>query len=572
MVAAIPAALSVASTAAGLFGGGGGGGQAPGIPKFLRRAQSGAINDFNNLSHQLQPQYLDWASQMAPQIQQQLGAYQNNPYAQGAQNLAQGVSDYGTGQLAPMQAYGANQLTGLGDMAANNAGSTLGVLNSAPSILSGLPAAQAYLGGAYGPAVNQLQSNITGGQIPSFLNTASGAQGGLANFLQSPAFQQAMQNSGGQTAGSFLNAAGGPANSFAQSLNSGQQNSLLNQVNPAASSFLQNAQQGSQGFDPQTNLYNHLYQQTIDHQNAINSMAGVGTSPYGAGLTGDAGRKFDSDWLNQSLQRQNVAGQNALQNVAGYNNLTNTGLSGYSTIGQTDTQGLSSLLGTGASGYGTINNSNNQSLSSLLNAATGGYQNVAGTAGNLYSNSLGANTSGLSNLLNSYSGGYGNILGSTGSTYANLVNPSSNAFLTMLNGAGGAYSGGSNLGNASLQTLGTSGMAPYNQYTGNLGNVGNALNQAQAGFTNAYAPAQSLLGGYTSLLGNASYAGPAYIQAQQNAFNQGQTTGGQLGGGLSGLLGGVNWGNLFSGGGGGQPSGWQQAAGGPLSSLAMSSF
>lgn len=57
-------------------------------------------------------------------------------------------------------------------------------------------------------------------------------------------------------------------------------------------------------FDPQGALYQRMAGQTADRANAINSMYGLGSSPYGAGLANDASRNFNIDWQNNLLNRQ----------------------------------------------------------------------------------------------------------------------------------------------------------------------------------------------------------------------------------------------------------------------------
>jgi hypothetical protein len=57
-------------------------------------------------------------------------------------------------------------------------------------------------------------------------------------------------------------------------------------------------------FDPQSALYSRTLQQLQDQVRTANAAAGVGTTPYGAGLEGQALSNFNIDWQNQQLQRQ----------------------------------------------------------------------------------------------------------------------------------------------------------------------------------------------------------------------------------------------------------------------------
>lgn len=88
-----------------------------------------------------------------------------------------------------------------------------------------------------------------------------------------------------------------------------------------------------QGFDPQQALYNQQYQQTIDQQNAINAMYGLGSSPYGAGVTGQVGNNFNLNWQNQQLGRENTA-------ITGYDNLASGAANAYTGASNLGNAGL----------------------------------------------------------------------------------------------------------------------------------------------------------------------------------------------------------------------------------------
>jgi len=76
---------------------------------------------------------------------------------------------------------------------------------------------------------------------------------------------------------------------------------------------LQQAQGGilQAAFDPQSALYMQLHQQAQQNAQAANAAAGLGASPYGAGLTNQALNNFGIDWQNQQLQRMIQGGQAA---------------------------------------------------------------------------------------------------------------------------------------------------------------------------------------------------------------------------------------------------------------------
>lgn len=128
------------------------------------------------------------------------------------------------------------------------------------------------------------------------------------------------------------------------------------------------------GMDPQQALYNRTLQQVQDQSNVNNAMAGVATTPYGAGLTNQATSNFNIDWQNQQLARETQAGQAAsaldttgtqLMNQAP-SQLVQSAMIPYATysdIGQGQNQALSQLLGIGQSGA----NLSNMSITDLLN-------------------------------------------------------------------------------------------------------------------------------------------------------------------------------------------------------------
>ena len=84
-----------------------------------------------------------------------------------------------------------------------------------------------------------------------------------------------------------------------QDINTGQ---LLQQMGGQANAAGQQLWQT--GMDPQNALYDRTVQHLQDQQRAASSASGVGMSPYGAGLEGQALGNFNIDWQNQQLHRQ----------------------------------------------------------------------------------------------------------------------------------------------------------------------------------------------------------------------------------------------------------------------------
>lgn len=117
------------------------------------------------------------------------------------------------------------------------------------------------------------------------------------------------------------------------------------------------------GFDPQNALYDRGMQRTLDTQNALNAMYGLGSSAYGAGLSGDAARNYGLDWGDRQLQRQVSA------------------LGAYGQQQGVVTNSLTSLLGSAANNYGNLSNLGTNQYNGLTSTAANNMATL-GTAGN----------------------------------------------------------------------------------------------------------------------------------------------------------------------------------------------
>lgn len=69
----------------------------------------------------------------------------------------------------------------------------------------------------------------------------------------------------------------------------------------------------TQALDPQNALYNRTLQQVQDQSVATNNLYGLGSSPYGAGVTGQTLSNFNIDWQNNQLSRMLSGAQGAGQ-------------------------------------------------------------------------------------------------------------------------------------------------------------------------------------------------------------------------------------------------------------------
>ena len=196
-------------------------------------------------------------------------------------------------------------------------------------------------------------------------------------------------------------------------------------------------------FDPQQALYNQLYAKTMAQQNANNAMAGVGMTPYGAGLADQNTQNFNIAWQAQQLQNQiaglnsatgatqagqglsaaapgqylnasqtpyNVYGQIGAGQIGALNTLGQFGQAA-STIPQQQIQDYQAYLGGGAQQQSVNNQS--AALQAQLN--------------NMYQNQFGAGLSGLGNAYSAFGGqpifgggggyyGGGNVYSSPGFT------------------------------------------------------------------------------------------------------------------------------------------------------------
>jgi hypothetical protein len=451
-----------------------------------------------------------------------------------AQSMAKGVFDLSGSRNDQLQALYGSLVPGLAGGAQSYsaaAGATTPQLQAIGASGAGLAGAAPGLATrAEGTSANALaQANQAGKGLlaaaPGYANMALGAN---AADLQNIS----------QASRGLMSAAPGFAGS-ALGLNAplaGAENAILNT-----------------GFDPRSALYQRTQQQVTNQQNAVNALSGVGTSPYGAGVTGQAQQNFNIDWQNQQLARQaqaagvaqGLSGQQA-QNIATGGNLFSglTQAGGNLGLGVANQQ-LSDIMGAGnlqsgltQAGSGIIGNVAQQRLANtaqganILNQLTqgGGNLGLSAATGQLANTTAGANI--LGNLTQA-AGGLGgtltqdqitNLLGGA-SAYNALTGTATGAAATgagiptqALNNLLSAYSG---VGNLSGQQLGLSGGAanlaassagvPANLYQQQQQNVLNALGQQTAG---AQAGAGAL-GGLTSALGGAGGQQVQGLQALQ---------------------------------------------------------
>jgi hypothetical protein len=293
--------------------------------------QSGADQNYQGLIQNATPYAASLPGQVAPGLGQAAQNVVNNPYYQQGQDAANTTAAMGVDQSAAMNGRNIN----LDQMAALSQG-----LNS-------------WQGGVMSPlisgsqTVGQQSANIGNGALNVGRQGLSETQGLIPSTTQ-----------GGQYAAGQLGNADMLANLTA--------GTALGAI-PGLTGGMDAAQQVlNTGFDPQGALYNRTQQQVTDQQNALNSMYGLGSSAYGAGLAGQANENFNIDWQNQQLARQTQAlgayGQeqgvveNNLTGLLGsaagnYANLTNAGVNQYTGLTSNAVGNLTNLVNSGSNAY-----------------------------------------------------------------------------------------------------------------------------------------------------------------------------------------------------------------------------
>lgn len=158
------------------------------------------------------------------------------------------------------------------------------------------------------------------------------------------------------------------------------------------------------GFDPQNQLFNQLFNQQQQQNLASQAMAGVGQSPYAAGLTAQGNQNFDINWQNQQLARQAQGAQTAEGLSGAAMNAVNQGFGAETTAQQALSNALGQIAGIQnipiqdylAYLQGSSNNAYNAIASQLgaLQAGTGIY-NANNTSQNANQQFLNSGLSGL---------------------------------------------------------------------------------------------------------------------------------------------------------------------------------
>jgi hypothetical protein len=168
------------------------------------------------------------------------------------------------------------------------------------------------------------------------------------------------------------------------------------------------------GFDPQSALFNRTQQQLTDQSGAANAMAGLGSSPYGAGVASNAMGNFDINWQNNLLNRMEGAAGAASPLYSGATNLAygSSQLPTQTYMGQIanvlEALKAQNQAGVqGAASYGSLLDAGGQGLGRALGLGTTGAQGLStlGAAPYLTGATIGNNAmAGTSNLQSQLTG------------------------------------------------------------------------------------------------------------------------------------------------------------------------
>jgi hypothetical protein len=367
--------------------------------------------------------------------------------------------------------YGAQQGADIGQYTAGLTRDWTGKLGTSADALPGL--AKSY-------------ADTTMSGVPTLQGLGSQAAG-YAGDLYSGALglRSGTQNLMGRTVDPLISSAGTYAGEFDQY--AGRASSLADIASGKAPGYSAQLEQAYQpigqgasavlqtGFDPQSALYNRTYGQTLDQQRAINAMSGVGTSPYGAGVTSQAMSDFNLDWQDRQLQRQT----DALASAG-----TATGL--------LPTMQAQSLAGLGAAGTQIAG------AADITKTGADVYQTGLGKAGDL---GLAGQTQQLADITGAGSA-YSGLADTSVNAYGQVGTLANTAWGQQLDAARGQadiYGAGAKIGGYGADLATRAAAAPYNVYQTQQSNILDATKAR----TDAAATGATALGNLTSGLSTA---------------------------------------------------------------------
>lgn len=295
------------------------------------------------------------------------------------------------------------------------AGAGLSIGSSLGGLFGGTPASNVHMPatynyantpgadqGAYSGMGSLNQYNIAAGLIPQYQQIAQ--QG--VNNPYAQGYQQNANTTGQAGFNSGANLAG----------------TALGQL-PNVSALM------SLGFDPQNALYARTQNQNEQQNLARLGNSGVGSTPYGQGVAGQANNNFNIDWQGQQLQRALAGSQGASSLLGSIGGATNTGLNQmqaggalpYSTFQGINANALNTLGQTGAFGSSAaaIPQQQIQDYLAYLSGATGqqGANNQTGQLGLNQANSSFQQSQQLGQQLGGGLAGLGRAWGNGGNSW-----------------------------------------------------------------------------------------------------------------------------------------------------------
>ena len=192
------------------------------------------------------------------------------------------------------------------------------------------------------------------------------------------------------------------------------------------------------GFDPQNALYNQQFGLQQQQNLASEAMAGVGQSPYAAGLTAQGNNNFNIDWQNQQLARQAQAAQTGEGLSSAAMGALSGGINDYLSglgLGVSSAEGLTGAAGNAYTQAAGINAQQVAQYLAYLNAST---QNAAAASGEqIGALNAGTNLYGATNQANlAQQAQLGSALGGLGSLGGTLIGSNLGSIGSAFSGAG----------------------------------------------------------------------------------------------------------------------------------------
>jgi hypothetical protein len=398
-----------------------------------------------------------------PGYQNVTNAVTNNPYYGYAQGGANTAANLMTQSVAPNQlAAGFN----LNATAGQSGATAASILANQPGMAAQYATDPSKFASSYLPYQTSASPYATT-NIPDYMKTADATSGSMASAI--------------------------PAATGGYGLAPGVVQAIMAMLPSSVSGMGAAGQVLNTAFDPQGQLYDRTYHQTMEQQNAINAQNGVAGSPYAAGVAGDAAKGFNIDWQNNQLGRQ-IAGLGAFDSslsseLGNYTNLLNSGTADYNSLVNGATSNLTSLnnsiagntLAAQTAGFNSNLQANNQNFNQLLGANNQNFSQQLGTNNQNYNQLLGANSQNFNQGQSALNNSVANY-----NTLGNLQ-------LSQLYGA-------SDLATTGANNIYAASQLPSQTYLGQQQSNLDALNAQTAGTNAAYGLTQAQMDAYGNYL------------------------------------------------------------------------